>query len=61
MTAPIPVAEVIAQRRYGGLPTIRVICPRCSRTHVHRDPADASIVLAAPCGGTYTAGKRGAS
>ncbi len=60
MTAPIPVAEVIAERRYGGIPTIRVLCVFCGRTHLHRDPADSTVVLMAPCGGTYTAGKRGA-
>jgi hypothetical protein len=59
MTAPdsLPTAEVIAERRYGGVPAIRVMCPFCSRTHLHCDPGDASAVLAAPCGGNYTAGK----
>lgn len=56
MTKPIPVAEVIAERRYGGLPTVRVICPGCSRTHVHRSPTDAATPLVGACGTIYTLG-----
>jgi hypothetical protein len=59
MTGPVPVAEVIAERRYGGQPTVRVICTGCQRTHLHLTPADAATPLAAHCGaGCYTIGGR---
>jgi hypothetical protein len=56
MTDPIPGAEVIAERTYGGRHTARVLCPFCSRTHLHLWPTDASTPLAAPCGAVYTLG-----
>jgi hypothetical protein len=56
MTA-VPVAEVIAERTYGGQHTARVLCPFCGRTHLHLQPADATTVLVAHCErGTYTIG-----
>lgn len=58
MTAPIPAAEVIADRRYGGQRTARCLCPGCGRTHLHRWPTDTSTPLAAPCGAIYTIGGR---
>lgn len=55
MTAPIPVAEVIAERVFGGRHTARVLCPFCSRTHLHLMPADTTTVLVAHCErGSYT-------
>jgi hypothetical protein len=38
VTAPIR-AEVIAERTYGGRHTARILCPFCSRTHLHLMPA----------------------
>ena len=51
MTDPIPAAEIIAERFYGGIRTVRVLCVRC-RTHLHKW-AGAGLYLA-PCGTTYT-------
>ena len=57
MTEPIPAAEVIAERVYGGQRTARVMCPWCGRTHLHLWPADASTTYTGHCGqGTYTIG-----
>ncbi|BBY01042.1 hypothetical protein [Mycobacterium seoulense] len=47
----VPVAEVIAERRYGGVPTVRVLCPLCGRTHLHPQPTDPPTPVAAHCGG----------
>ena len=55
MTAPIPAAEVIAERRYGGLRTARILCPFCGRTHLHPWPSHTSSPYTAHCGqGVYT-------
>lgn len=56
MTAPIPAAEVIAHRRYGGIPTVRALCPACGRTHLHRWRVDTVTAHTAPCGGIYIIG-----
>jgi hypothetical protein len=57
MTEPIPAAEVIAERRYGGLRTARVMCPYCQRTHLHPWPTEPTSPYAGHCGqGTYTIG-----
>ena len=45
MTAPIPAAEIIAERNYGGIVTVRVFCPGCQRTHIHRAPATPGTVV----------------
>jgi hypothetical protein len=47
-------AEVIADRRYGGQRTARILCPGCGRTHLHRWPTDATTPLVGPCGSIYT-------
>jgi hypothetical protein len=57
MTAPVPAAELIAERFYGGIRTARVICPFCGRTHLHPWPADAATPHVAHCNrGLYTIG-----
>ena len=54
---PIPAAEIIAERTYGGQPTARVLCPWCGRTHLHLYRGDATIPTVAHCGdGIYTIG-----
>ncbi|WP_156744894.1 hypothetical protein [Mycobacterium sp. E2238] len=59
MTTPIPVAEVIAQRTYGGRRTVRILCPYCGRTHLHPQPADPAAPQTARCDrGIYTIGGR---
>jgi hypothetical protein len=58
VTAPIPAAEIISNRVYGGCATVRVICTGCQRTHLHRMPTDASTPVVAPCGAVYTIGAR---
>jgi hypothetical protein len=59
MTAPVPVAEIIGQRSYGGIRTVRILCPSpsCGRTHVHRW-ADAGTPVVGSCGAVYTIGHR---
>ncbi len=56
MTADLPVAEVIAERRYGGLRTARVMCVYCGHTHLHPWPTgDNTHPYTAHCGqGSYT-------
>ena len=57
MTAPIPIAEVVGRRVYGGKATVRIFCPFCDRTHLHLMPADPATVLVAHCErGHYTIG-----
>jgi len=58
MTDPLPVAEVIGERTYGGLRTARILCPYCERTHLHPWPAGATTApYSAHCGrGAYTIG-----
>jgi hypothetical protein len=59
MTVPIPAAEIIAERRYGGLRTARVFCPYCQSTHLHPWPCGdtTSLPYTAHCGqGAYTIG-----
>jgi hypothetical protein len=57
MTAPVPVAELIAERTYGGRHTARILCPYCGRTHLHLWPADATTPHVAHCDrGSYTIG-----
>jgi len=57
MTAPIPAAEIIAERTYGGLRTARVMCVYCGQTHLHPWPTGRTHPYTAHCGqGTYTIG-----
>jgi hypothetical protein len=59
MTEPVPAAELIGERTYGGRCAGRVMCPYCGRTHLHLWPADASTVVVAHCErGHYTIGIR---
>ncbi|MGZ4562997.1 MAG: hypothetical protein ACXVX6_05335 [Mycobacterium sp.] len=61
MTAPLPAAEIIAERRFGGIPAVRVMCPVCGRTHLHRQPADPATPHVGPCGAAYTIGRKSTS
>ncbi len=56
MTAPIPAAELIAERCYGGRHTARILCPYCGRTHLHPWRADTSPHMAGCGQGLYTLG-----
>jgi hypothetical protein len=49
MTAPIPAAELIAERSYGGRRSARVMCPLCQHLELHPWPVDTGPV-AAHCG-----------
>jgi hypothetical protein len=58
MTTPVPAAELIAERSYGGQPTARILCPYCGRTHLHLWPTDPTTPIVGHCGGVYTIGHR---
>jgi hypothetical protein len=51
MTAPVPAAELIAERFYSHRHTARILCPYCGRTHLHLWPTDVVDPLIAHCGG----------
>ena len=54
---PIPAAEIIAERCYGGRRTARILCPYCGRTHLHPWPADTTTLYTGHCErGSYTIG-----